>query len=83
MGIEGKRARPVGDKARFPSTPSLLPWPYSPESLSSEVRVGVEPTNSGFADRRLGPLGYRTKRWIKLGQYRTRTCDPHDVNVVL
>ncbi len=24
-----------------------------------EARAGFEPANSGFADRRLGPLGYR------------------------
>ena len=27
-----------------------------------EARVGFEPTNGGFADLSLGPLGYRAKR---------------------
>lgn len=28
-----------------------------------EARVGFEPTNGGFADLSLGPLGYRAKRF--------------------
>lgn len=27
-----------------------------------EARVGFEPTNGGFADLSLGPLGYRARR---------------------
>jgi hypothetical protein len=29
-----------------------------------EARVGFEPTNGGFADLSLGPLGYRAKLLI-------------------
>ena len=29
-------------------------------TLKVEVRAGFEPANNGFADHRLGPLGYRT-----------------------
>jgi hypothetical protein len=29
-----------------------------------EARVGFEPTNGGFADLSLGPLGYRAKTVI-------------------
>lgn len=31
------------------------------ESTNLEARVGFEPTNGGFADLSLGPLGYRAE----------------------
>ena len=32
------------------------------QQVNLEARVGFEPTNGGFADLSLGPLGYRAKR---------------------
>src|SRR5882672_6198700 len=42
------------------STITCRSWNRLNEDL--EARVGFEPTNGGFADLSLGPLGYRAKR---------------------
>jgi hypothetical protein len=38
-------------------------WPRAARNClkNVEARVGFEPTNGGFADLSLGPLGYRAK----------------------
>jgi hypothetical protein len=36
-----------------------------------EARVGFEPTNDGFADHSLGPLGYRASVMPKIYAQRT------------
>ena len=42
-------------------TISLIAKRAGLELLSLEARVGFEPTNGGFADLSLGPLGYRAE----------------------
>lgn len=38
-----------------------MPWFHSAGRRRVEARVGFEPTNGGFADLSLGPLGYRAE----------------------
>ena len=35
-----------------------------PKEFKNQVRVGVEPTNNGFADRRVKPLRHRTAKTV-------------------
>lgn len=44
-----------------------------------EARAGFEPANSGFADRRLGPLGYRAGLKYLIMQYYTNKIYVQDL----